>query len=95
MARSTSKANSQNVAEFLEEDVFVRHGCPKTLVVDGGSENKGVVDDLCKQLRIWKHTVTAYHPQANGIVERGHKQIVDGLAKACSSPEKWPRFLTS
>ena len=39
--------------------------------------------------------ITAYHPQANGVVERGHKQLVDGLSKACSgkSPTKWPEYL--
>ena len=95
-ARAIRKANSQTVAKFLEEDVFSRHGCPTSIVVDRGSENKGIVDELCAQLRVAKHTVTAYHPQANGLVERGHKQIVDGLSKLCSrSPGKWPNFLTA
>jgi transposase InsO family protein len=93
-ARAIQKANSETVAKFLEEDVFSRHGCPLQLVVDGGPENKGIVDELCERLRIPKHTVTAYHPQANGVVERGHKQIVDGLSKACSnSPGRWPLHL--
>ena len=95
-ARAIRKANLQTVAKFLEEDVISRHGCPTSIVVDGGSENKGIVDELCAQLRVAKHTVTPYHPQANGLVERGHKQIVDGLSKLCSrSPGKWPNFLTA
>ena len=95
-ARAIRKANSQTVAEFLEEDVFARHGCPTTLIVDGGSQNKGIVNELCGRLRIHKHTITAYHPQANGMVERGHKQLVDGLSKACSQYlAKWPNYLTA
>ena len=66
-----------------------------SIIVDGGAENKGMVEELCAQLRVVKHTMTAYHPQANGLVERGHNQIVDGLSKLCSgSPSKWPNFLT-
>ena len=42
-----------------------------------------------------KHIIIAYHPKAKGVVERGHKQLVDGLSKACSgkSPAKWPEYL--
>ena len=94
-ARAIRKANGHAVATFLKEDVLTRHGCPTSIVVDGGSENKGEVDSICDQLRIKKHTVTAYHPQANGVVERGHKQLIDRLSKACSrrSPAKWLEYL--
>ena len=38
----------------------------------------------------------AYYLQANGIVERGHKQLGDRLSKACSQhPVKWPNYLTA
>ena len=90
-ARAIRQANAATVSSFLREEVFYRHGCPTTLVVDGGSENKGLVDDIYEQLDIYKYTVTPYHPQANGIVECGHKQLLDGISKACSkSPHQWP-----
>ena len=94
-ARAIRKANGQTVANFLKEDVFARHGCPTSIIVDGGSENKGEVDIICNQLGVKKHMITAYHPQANGVVEQGHKQLVNGLSKACSgkSPAKWPEYL--
>ena len=94
-ARAIRKANTHAVGTFLKEDVLARHGCPTSIIVDGGSENKGEVHSICDQLRIKKHTVTAYHPQANGVVERGHKELVDGLSKAGSgrSPAKWPEYL--
>ena len=96
-ARAIRKANPQAVATFLKQDVLARHGCPTSIIVDGGSENKGEVDSICDQLTIKKHTVTAYHTQANGVVERGHKQLVDGISKACSrrSPAKWPEYLNN
>ena len=94
-AKAIRRANAQTVANFLKEDVFARHGCPTSIIVDGGSEHKGEVDSICDQLGVKKHMITAYHQQANGVVERGHKQLVDGLSKACSgkSPEKWPEYL--
>ena len=96
-ARAIRKANSQTVANFLEEDVFAWHGCPKTIVVDVGPENKGMVDEICARLRVMKHNITAYHPQANGVIERGHKQlVVDGLSQVCSrSPAKWAIYLNA
>ena len=82
-ARALRKGITQPMAEFLREEIFVRHGCPITIFVDGGSENKGVVDIDCNLYSMKKHTVTACHLQANGIVERGHKQLVDrSLSKA-------------
>ena len=83
-ARALRKATAQAMADFLREEIFARHGYPTTIFVDGGFDNKGVVDVVCNLYSIKKHTVTAYHPQVNGIVERGHKQLVDGLSKACA-----------
>lgn len=45
-ARAIPKANSQTVIKFLDKDVFVRHGFPTSIVVDGGSENKGLDNEL-------------------------------------------------
>ena len=80
-ARASSAATSMAVARFLYEDVICRHGCFQRLILDGGPENKDVVDDLAQRYRIWRIVTSAYHPQANGMVERGHQPIVDGLAK--------------
>ena len=78
-ARAIRKANAQTVANFLKEDVFARHGCPTSIIVDRGSENKGEVDIICDQLGFKNHLITAYHPPANRVVERGHKQLINGL----------------
>ena len=68
-ARAIRKANDLTVTNFLKEDVFARHGCPTSIIVDGRSENTGKVDIICDQLRVKKHIITAYHPQANGVVQ--------------------------
>ena len=72
-ARALGKATTQAMADFLRKEIFARHGCPTTIFMDGRSENKGVVDDVCNLYSIKKYTVTAYHLQPHGILERGYK----------------------
>ena len=86
-ARALSKADSAHVAAFLWEDVICRHGLFRRLVVNGGPENKGLVAALTARYGIKRVAVSAYHPQANGMVKRGHKPIVDALAKMTNGGE--------
>ena len=59
--------------KFLWEDIFCRHRTPWKVVMDGGPENKREVKALLAKLGVKKVTVSAYHPQANGMIERGHR----------------------
>ena len=70
-----------SVARFLWEDVICRHGCFGRLIVDGGPENKDLVEELTVRYGIKRVQVSSYHPQANGMIERGHRPIVDALSK--------------
>ena len=58
-----------------------RHGCFGKLVVDGGPENKKYVAAFAEKYSIERVQISAYHSAANGMIERGHKPIVDALAK--------------
>ena len=80
-ARALITNDSKHVAAFLYEDLICRHGVFQRLIVDGGPENKLLVDELAKRYGIHRVVVSAYHPQGNGMVERGHKPIVDALSK--------------
>jgi hypothetical protein len=92
--RAIDWANAKNVAKFLYEDVICRHGCPAVVVLDRGSENLNVAKELLEAYKIDRIATSAYHPQANGLVERCHDPIVDALSKYCSrAPKTWPRYL--
>jgi hypothetical protein len=80
-ARALAKADSASIAKFLWEEVVCRHGCFGRLVVDGGPENKGFVEEFTRRYRIQRVQISAYHPQANGMIERGHKPIIEALAR--------------
>jgi hypothetical protein len=54
--------------------------------VDGGPENKGLVLDLQRQFGINRVVASAYHPQGQGLIERGHAAIVAALKKL---PGNW------
>jgi hypothetical protein len=71
---------AKTVAKFLWE-VICRFGIFGDLIVDGGTEFKDVVAELTAKYGIHRVQASAYHPQANGMVERGHRPIVDALAK--------------
>ena len=81
--RALTAATSKTVVKFLFEDMFVRHGCPRKVVVDGGSENKGFVESLLEACLVKRVEISAYHPQSNGFVERGHDAVINALSKYC------------
>jgi len=92
--RALTAANSKSVAKFLYEDVFARHGCPRRVVVDGGSENKGFVTELLAACQVKRVDISAYHPQSNGLVERGHDAIVNSLSKySTGQRDQWFQHL--
>ena len=93
-AKPLRALSSRAVADFLWEDVICRHGCFGKLVIDGGSENKDAVAELAERYGVKRVVVSAYHPQANGMIERGHKPIVDALSKmSARGYTNWVRIL--
>jgi hypothetical protein len=58
-------------------------------MMDGGPENKTFKEWICKRYHIDRIVVSAYHPQANGLVKRGHQPVVDALQKISNTPREW------
>ena len=81
-AEGLRKANAKSIYSFLVRDIFTRYGVPGIVVVDGGSENKGLVIDLCKAFGVHRTVISAYNARANGIVENGHLSLASILAKS-------------
>jgi len=53
------------------------------------------VEELLDSFRIRRIEISAYHPQSNGLVERGHAPIVNALSKYCHENKKaWFQYLT-
>lgn len=93
-AKITSSATSKAHAKFLHQEVFCRHGVPSRILMDGGPENRGSVETELAKYNIRKIAVSAYHPEGNGLVERGHQDIINALSKLTNgSMKNWERFL--
>ena len=83
--RALSNATSETVSKFIWEDIICRHGCFGKLICDGGPENKAHVKYLAEKYGIQRIVVSAYNAPANGLSERGHQPIIDGLSKLAGS----------
>jgi hypothetical protein len=85
-ARALTTATSEAVARFVFEEICCRWGVPEKLSVDGGTENKSVVEALASQFGIHRVQASAYNSRAQGLIERGHQGFIHGLAKL---PGNW------
>ncbi|KAI7944704.1 hypothetical protein MJO28_010399 [Puccinia striiformis f. sp. tritici] len=88
------KLTAVAVGKFLLEDRIYRYGAIKTVTVDNGTEFKAeFIQAVEKTGAIFKAT-TPYYPEANGMIERGHRPIKDTLVKMCGeSGGKWREYL--
>jgi transposase InsO family protein len=70
-----------------------RYGVPAILTSYRGTQFVSAVwQSLCRCLGIQQAVTTAYHPQANGMVERAHRQLKDVLKARLAGPQ-WPEHL--
>jgi hypothetical protein len=67
--RSIMKANSMIIIKFIYEDIIYRYDYPRSIIIDNGSENQGVIEDLLKYHRIKNLKISSYHPQSNTLIE--------------------------
>jgi transposase InsO family protein len=80
------------VAAFLS-CWMARFSAPETLTSDRGTQFASASwAAFCSSLGIRHVTTTAYHPQANGLVERTHRQLKDAL-RARGATVDWPSHL--
>ncbi|GBM09897.1 Retrovirus-related Pol polyprotein from transposon 17.6 [Araneus ventricosus] len=72
---------------MFQQDKF---GVPEAITTDQGQNfESDLFHTLAKFLGIRKQRTTAYHPAANGIVERFHRQLKAALKCSLESTEKW------
>src|ERR1043165_583997 len=81
-ARAVLQANAQNVAKFIYEEFICRHDTINIIHSDQGTHFVNeTISDLMKRFDMKHHKITAYHPQANGLVEHFNETLKKTLAK--------------
>ena len=95
-AKPLKTANAQTIAEFIYEDVICRHGTPKEITSDRGTE---FCNELLEQMHKTYHVrhirTTAYHPQGNGLTERMNQTLKNTISKICDQYDNWDWYLSS
>jgi transposase InsO family protein len=81
------KTTTAACAEALFAGWIARFGVPSEVTSDRGPQfSSSVWAEVCGILGITHHKTTAYHPKANGMVERFHRQLKCSLrARLCGS----------
>jgi hypothetical protein len=94
-ARPIKDKSAVTVARFLYDEIICRHGCPKIQISDQGREFVNNLNDELFRLTGTEQRITsAYHPQANGLVERQNRTIKNCLLKVLQENVlQWPYIL--
>ena len=84
-----STITSEAVAQAFITGWISRFGVPSTIVTDRGRQFESRLwNNLMALLGTKRSRTTSYHPQANGMVERFHRQLKAAL-KAQPNPDAW------
>lgn len=71
---------TKEVIGAFTRDWVSRYGVPITLISDQGTQFESYTfNELCKYFGIDKKRTTAWHPQANGKIERWHRTLKNSL----------------
>ena len=89
--RALEKASARSLSRFFWEEIICRYGAIGEVVTDNGPEVKGAFSELVRRYGIPQIRISPYNSKANGVVERGHFTIREGLVKACEGRiNLWP-----
>ncbi|UYV72451.1 hypothetical protein LAZ67_9003197 [Cordylochernes scorpioides] len=95
VTQSLGSGEAQEIAKFLLEEVILKHGAPREIVMDRGRNFQSkLLQELTNKCGIKKKTTTAYHPQTNGLTERLNRTIADMLSMYMDLDQKnWDEML--
>nr|GEX16265.1 hypothetical protein [Tanacetum cinerariifolium] len=79
-AKSLARITRKDVKKFVWDNIVCRFGLPRVIVTD--NETQFVNDPFkgwCESLIVKQMNTAVAHPQANGLVERANKSLMEGI----------------
>ena len=93
--RALTHKTATSTAKFLIEDILARHGAPKTILSDQGTNfTSNLVQKLSEFMTTRWQFSTTYHPATNGLTERINRTLCQMLIHySQNNKSKWSRVL--
>ncbi|KAG0441027.1 Gag-Pol polyprotein [Dictyocoela muelleri] len=94
-AKPSKSKTSNAVAEFIINEIIVRHGPPKNIISDNGKEfTANIIQKICDIFKTRKSFVSSYNPRSNGSIERCNQTLLHKLSKLFNGIWcEWDEFL--
>ena len=93
-AKAVPDGTAAETAKFLVQEVILRHGSPKEVLTDRGTEFVNKTFDLVASVHGIRHkTTSAYHPRTNGLTERFNGTLAKMMSAYTETHRDWDRFL--
>ena len=85
------------VARILVDEIISRHGSPRTLLSDRGTNFlSSLIQEVCKIFRIQKLNSSSYRPQTQGLVERYNSTLIQSLSMYVNKDQTdWDLYIPS
>ena len=91
-----SECSAVAVSQFLVDQIFFTYGAPDLIITDNGKEYKNHLEaHILQALGTHHRFVAAYHPCANGQVERINAPVKSSVASLCNdaSHKDWDQHV--
>ncbi|KAJ1216080.1 hypothetical protein NDU88_003686, partial [Pleurodeles waltl] len=89
VVKSLERITTSNVIEFLKK-VFLEEGVPRVLITDNGVQLVSAsMKEFLTGLGIKHEKVALFHPQANGLVERVNRMIMENIQLSLANGLDW------
>ncbi|MCO5569073.1 hypothetical protein L7F22_022780 [Adiantum nelumboides] len=88
-AQSVAKVNEKTVSKFVYIHICCRFGTPLEIVFDNGPGfRRGLLTEVCEELKVSHRHSTPYYPQSNGLVEKANGIIAGIIRKMVESRQE-------
>ncbi|UYV80156.1 hypothetical protein LAZ67_18001842, partial [Cordylochernes scorpioides] len=93
--KAVPEATVKEVSTFLIEHIFLRHGAPRFLISDRGSQfTSNLMKEVMKMCKVKHCFTTSYHPQTNGLTERLNRTLINMISMYVNMDQKnWDEIL--